>query len=253
MRIVIIEDEYLMADELESLILDYSPEHTIEAKLTTIDETIEYFNHHPEPDLIFSDIQLADGLSFEIFQEIDSHAPVVFCTAYDEYALEAFKANGIDYILKPFDSDTITKTLDKIHRLTKTKSDNDTTFKQVMNDLSNKNQVTTKTNILIFKGDKIIPINTSDIALVQLENGVSYLYTFEEKKYATEQTLDALENDLGQDFYRVNRQFLINRKAIHHVSKYFARKLLVEVKLDTEEKIIVSKAKSSDFLRWLQA
>lgn len=253
MRIIIIEDEYLMAEELESLILEYSPENTIEAKLSTIDEAIDYLKNNTEPDLIFSDIQLADGLSFEIFKEVENLAPVVFCTAYDEYALEAFKANGIDYILKPFDNKRIGETLTKINRLKSNNSSQNDNFKNVIHDLSTRNQHSIKTNILIFKGDKIIPINTSDIALVQLETGVPYLHTFDAKKYVTEHTLDTLENNLGTNFYRVNRQFLINRKAIHHVSKYFARKLLIEPKLTIEEQIIVSKAKSSEFLNWLQA
>lgn len=251
MRIVIIEDEYLMAEELESLILAYSSENNIVAKLSTIDEAIDYLKNNNAPDLIFSDIQLADGLSFEIFKEVEHFAPVVFCTAFDEYALEAFKANGIDYILKPFDNKRISETLTKINRL-RSNNQNDT-IKNVVNDLTARSKHNIKTNILIFQGEKIIPINISDIALIQLEAGIPYLHTFDAKKYVTEHTLDTLENDLGSSFYRVNRQFLINRKAIHHVSKYFARKLLIESIVKVEEQIIVSKAKSSDFLNWLQA
>ncbi|KXX68462.1 LytTR family DNA-binding domain-containing protein [Flammeovirga sp. SJP92] len=250
MNIVIIEDEYLMADELESLILEYSSEHTIVTKLTTVDESIEYLKSNPMPDLFFSDIQLPDGLSFEIFQEIKCEVPIVFCTAYDEYALEAFKVNGIDYILKPFDNNTIIETLRKVDRIINHHVPQD--FNSIIAELSGTPKKNIKKNILIFKGEKIIPVNTQQIALIHLDSSVTYIYTFDGEKYASDQSLDTLESNLNADFYRINRQFLVNRNAINHVSKYFARKLLVETQIEIHEDIIVSKAKASDFLKWLQ-
>ncbi|NME66998.1 LytR/AlgR family response regulator transcription factor [Flammeovirga aprica] len=252
MNIVIIEDEYLMADELESLILEYSSDHAIQAKLTTVDEAIEYLKHNPMPDLFFSDIQLPDGLSFEIFQEVNCKVPIVFCTAYDEYALEAFKVNGIDYILKPFDNTTITETLQKVDRMIKSNSHDTQDFNSIIAELSGVPKKNVKKNILIFKGEKIIPVNTLQIALIHLDSSVTYIYTFDGEKYPTDQSLDTLESSLNSDFYRINRQFLVNRNAINHVSKYFARKLLVETQVDIPEDIVVSKAKASDFLKWLQ-
>ncbi|WP_044204471.1 LytTR family DNA-binding domain-containing protein [Flammeovirga sp. OC4] len=252
MKIVIIEDEYLMADELESLILEYGPDNSVEAKLTTIDESIEYLKNNPMPDLFFSDIQLPDGLSFEIFQEIKCEVPIVFCTAYDEYALEAFKVNGIDYILKPFDNIIISETLQKVNRMIKSNVQNTTDFTSVIEELSGETKKKVKKNILIFKGEKIIPVKTHQIALIHLDSSVTYIHTFDGEKYTTDQSLDNLESCLNEEFYRINRQFLVNRNAIHHVSKYFARKLLVETQVNISEDIIVSKAKASDFLRWLQ-
>lgn len=252
MKIVIIEDEHLMADELESLILDYSKENIIEAKLATVGEAIDYLKSKTMPDLFFSDIQLPDGLSFEIFQEVKSEVPIVFCTAYDEYALEAFKVNGIDYILKPFDSKTIAVTLDKVNRLIRQDKAIPDDFGSIIAALSSDTDNNAKKNILIHKGEKIIPISTSEIALVHLDSSITYIYTFNSDKYVTEQSLDTLEKMLGHNFYRINRQFLVNRNAIDHVSKYFARKLLVKSTLNISEQIIVSKAKASDLLRWLQ-
>ncbi|MBB3696535.1 LytTR family transcriptional regulator DNA-binding domain-containing protein [Flammeovirga yaeyamensis] len=253
MKIVIIEDEYLMAEELESLIINYNTDNEVVAKLTTVEESISYLNEHPMPDLFFSDIQLPDGLSFEIFDEINCKVPVVFCTAYDEYALEAFKVNGIDYILKPFDNNTIGNTLEKVNRMMSQKQPIREDFSSIIAELRGASKNTVKKNILIFKGEKIIPINTTEIAYSYLEAGVTYIYTFDNQKYVTDQSLDTLESNLGNTFYRVNRQFLVNREAIDHVSKYFARKLLVEMKLkNVPDQIVVSKAKASDFLRWLQ-
>ncbi|ALO14089.1 Transcriptional regulatory protein YpdB [Salinivirga cyanobacteriivorans] len=252
MRIIIIEDEALMAEELETLILEYNSNYSIEAKLATIDEAVEYLQNNPMPDLFFSDIQLPDGLSFEIFQEIKCNVPIVFCTAYDEYALEAFKVNGIDYILKPFDSKIISDTLEKVNKILNKPTFKQGDFESLLSAFLDNKDLITKKNILIFKGERIIPIDTNEIALAYLDSGVTYIYTFDSEKFAAEQTLDKLESSLGVDFYRINRQFLVRRNAIEHVSKYFARKLLVATKIDVSEQIIVSKAKASSFLKWLQ-
>lgn len=252
MRIIIIEDEQLMADELESLILEYNKENVIEAKLTTVGEAIDYLKENKMPELFFSDIQLPDGLSFEIFQEIKCTVPIVFCTAYDNYALDAFKANGIDYILKPFDNKSIVETLDKVFRIIGNSQDSIKDFSRILSEFNSNQQPGLKKNILIHKGEKIIPINTNEIALAHLDSGITYIYTYKNEKFAAEQSLDSLEKILGPEYYRINRQFLVERNAIDHVSKYFARKLLVITKLTVSEQIIVSKAKASNFLKWLQ-
>jgi len=252
MKIIIIEDEHLMAEELESLILDYDSKNDILAKLTTVSEAIDFLKTNPMPDLFFTDIQLPDGLSFEIFQEIPCDAPIIFCTAYDEYALQAFKANGIDYILKPFDDNAIGEALDKVKRITRQNQNTTDDFLRVITALTNKQDTASKNNILIHKGEKIIPLNASKIALVHIDSGATHVYTFNSEKFVAEQSLGTMETNLGDNFYRINRQFLINRDAIDHVSKYFARKLLVIPKFSIEEQIIVSKAKASHFLKWLQ-
>lgn len=253
MDIVIVEDEHLMTEELERLILNYNSQNKVIAKLSTVASAIDYLQANPNPDLIFSDIQLPDGLSFEIFSEVVCDAPIVFCTAYDEYALDAFKTNGIDYILKPFDDSVIFKTLDKVTRLTGRKEKVQDDLLNLMKVFSEKEKHHQKQSLLIHKADKIIPLNFSEIALVHLDSKITYIYTFKSEKFYTEHSLDALEAILSDDFYRINRQFIVNRESIDHVSKYFSRKLLVVLKLSLQvEKIILSKAKSSHFLKWLQ-
>ena len=253
MKVIIIEDEHLMAEELEMLVKEYDEEIEIPAILTTVEEAITYLENHPMPDLFFSDIQLPDGISFEIFKEIENTTPVIFCTAYDEYALDAFKANGIDYILKPFDSETIAKTLEKFENLTQINDASQSDLMQMMSSLMrSQNEISTKENILVHKGDKIIPLPTQDIAAIHLDAGITYAYTFDNTKYALEQSMDKLEHSLSDSFYRANRQFIIHKKAIVHVSKYFNRKLMLKTKISLPEQIVVSKANATSFLKWLE-
>lgn len=250
MKIVIIEDEPLMAEALKEEIEQLSKEVAVVQCLDTIEAALSYFKTHELPDLFFSDIQLPDGLSFEIFQQLKTTVPVIFCTAYDEYALEAFQVNGIDYLLKPFDRAALQKTLEKYKSLTQ---NNTPTFdsEQLLTyfGLHDSNQ---NSSLLVFSGEKIIPIKKNHIALVYKKNGITYLQTFDQKSYVLEQNLDELEQDLGDDFFRANRQFLVHRETVKEVVRYFARKLLLKLHFKFEEQIIVSKAKASLFLTWLK-
>lgn len=252
MNVIIIEDEYLMADDLEEVITSCDPSIKVIAKLASVREAVDFFSNNPLPDLFFSDIQLPDGLSFEIFESIRSNVPVIFCTAYNEYALEAFKANGIDYILKPFNNESINTTLKKYNDLTSKQSSISSELKNMFADYAN-HQPKESAALLIQQADKIFPIAISDIALVYLDTGISYVYTFSQKKYATDYSMDTIEKKLGRQFYRANRQVIVSRKVVHHASRYFARKLLVTPKIPFPEQIIVSKANASNFLRWLES
>ena len=252
MNIVIIEDEPLMAEELATLISDFDGKNEIVAKLKTVSEAIEYLQKNEMPDLFFSDIQLADGLSFEIFQAVNCMVPVVFCTAFDHYSLKAFEANGIEYLLKPFDRSAIHQAMTKVERLIGKKNHQMNDYSNLMNAFLNARTSDIK-NILIYKGDKIIPISTSNIALAKIENGLTYIIDFDSKKWQSEESLDALQNILGHQFYRINRQFIVNRKAVKYASKYFARKLLLEVSIDIQDELMISKAKAADFLNWMKS
>ena len=253
MKIVIIEDEEIMADDLAETIRKVDPASEIVAILYSVKESASYFRQNKAPDLIFSDIQLGDGLSFEIFKEADITAPVVFCTAYDEYALHAFKANGIDYILKPFATSTIQQALDRYKILKNNFFKNEAGYKELSALFQHKSQPPSDTAVLIYFKEKIFPVRTTDIAIFYIEKELTHLVTFDNKKYCVNQPLEDLEKIAGVNFYRANRKFLINRKAIKDASQFAHRKLLVNLSIPITpcDQITVSKTKVTEFLKWL--
>ncbi len=180
MTIVIIEDEKLTADDLAETIVKADPKAQILASLSSVKEAIAWFRDNEKPDLIFSDIQLGDGLSFEIFKSISSTIPVIFCTAYDEYALNAFKVNGIDYILKPFTLATIVDALAKYNELKNNFSRKILQYEQILQLFEDKKKQK-KGSVLVYYKDKILPVRTDDIALFYIENEITYLITFDQK------------------------------------------------------------------------
>ncbi|EHQ26100.1 LytR/AlgR family response regulator transcription factor [Mucilaginibacter paludis] len=251
MNIVIIEDEEIVADELEINLrkLIHQPVDII--KLRSVKEGVAYFKSNDAPDLIFSDIQLGDGLSFEIFVSEQVAVPVIFCTAYDEYALDAFKANGIDYILKPFTRQTLNAALEKYMQLKKIFSVDQTPQYDALLKLLSGKEGQKAASVLVYHLDKIIPINLEDIAMFYLENNVTNLLTYSGKTYFPNKNLDELERLSGNSFFRANRQYLVCRKAIVDVSNFFSRKLSLNLKVAHPEKVIVSKGKAAQFLSWL--
>lgn len=251
MNIAIIEDEKLVANDLQLSItpLIDGPVHIVQ--LYSVKEAIKYFKANSSTDLIFSDIQLGDGLSFEIFMEIPVSAPIIFCTAYDEYALEAFKTKGIDYILKPFSTQSLELALQRYHELKKIFSpDPLNQYDTLLQMLSGREQQTA-TSVLVYHQDKIIPVKLEDTAVCYLHNEIIHLVTFSGKVYYPNKNLDELEKLSGSNFFRVNRQFLVCRKSVTDVSNFFSRKLVVNLNIPLEEKVIVSKGKASSFLKWL--
>ncbi len=250
MKIVIIEDEQFTANDLAKTILRHTPEAQIIAKLYSVEDAIAWFRKNEHPDLIFSDIQLGDGLCFDIFKDQSITTPVIFCTAYDEYALKAFKANGIDYILKPFDDEAIANALTKYKELGKRFLRNTSQFENIL-ELFESRKKQNKGSILVYHKDKIFPVRIDNIALFYLENEITHMITFDQKSYTINKPLDELERITGSDFYRANRQNLVHRKAIKEASQYFARTLSVTLIIPFKETIKVNKVKVSDFLNWL--
>lgn len=252
MDIVIIEDEKITAYELTQTIMDLEPDAKIVAILSSVKTALAYFQRNVFPDLIFSDVQLGDGLSFEIFKAIKISAPVIFCTAYDEYALDAFKTNGIDYILKPSTSQTIADALVKYRNLRQTFSDGENKYKAVLEALINRD-APKSASILVYQKEKILPIRLENIALFYIADEMTHLLTFDAKTYVVNKNLEELEQLSGNNFFRVNRQYLINRKAVVDASRYFLRKLSVNISVSyNKEKILVSKEKIPQFLAWLE-
>lgn len=251
MKIVIIEDERLTANDLANTIHQFDESISISAKLLSVKDAIRYFRDNEAPDLIFSDIQLGDGLSFEIFKATQISVPVIFCTAYDEYALTAFNTNGIAYLLKPFTLATVAAALEKFSRLTQPGKQQESLQLQKIMRLFESKEVENPTSILVRYKDKILPVKLQDAAVFFLENDLVYVITFDHKKFLTGKHLEELEKTSGKNFYRANRQFLVNRNAIVDVSNQLGRKLWVNVSVPLKESITVSKDKMGHFLKWL--
>ena len=243
MNLVIIEDEPLMAQDLKACILASEPSARVVAVLSSVRESIMFFREQPPPDLIFSDIQLGDGLSFSIFAANEQIIPVVFCTAYDEYALDAFRAAGIDYILKPFAPPDIAAALAKYRTFRGVAP----SYDEIARSFGKRKQQ----SVLVYYKDKIVPVNAGDIALFYLHNDLTRLLTFDKRQYVVSRPLEELEKTVAGRFYRVNRQFLVNRQAIKDVSQYFGRKLLLNLSVPFDEKVTVGRLKTNDFLEWL--
>lgn len=251
MKIVIIEDERLTANDLEATILQYDPTFDVSAKLLSVKDAVQYFNNDGEADLIFSDIKLGDGLSFDVFKRTGIRIPVIFCTAYDEYALDAFNTNGIAYLLKPFSLSTVRAALEKFKMLTQNDSKKNALQLETIMGLFESRRQDTSTSILVPYKDKIIPIKVQEVAVFFVENEVVHMITFDQKVYFPNKNLEELERIGGTNFYRANRQYLINRNAIVDVSNQLGRKLWVNLSVPLNESVTISREKVGVFLKWL--
>jgi len=248
MKALIIEDEDLAARNLIRILTEIGGIETV-ATLESIFDTVEWFHTNETPDLIFMDIHLADGSSFEIFKHVKIKCPVIFTTAYDEYALQAFKVNSIDYILKPVDVSDVQRALDKLKGFTKNNS-NTYDLQKLLSLL--KPEVDYKTNFLVMqKGDKLFPLKTEDIACFYIDATVVKAFTYDNKSFVMDFTLDELSLSLNpKHFFKANRQFIIARNAIRDIDLWFNARLSVNLKILVKEKILISKARIPEFKQW---
>lgn len=250
MRIIIIEDEKLTAEDLADVILQVAPDAQIVASLRSVKQSLEYLGTHPLPDLLFCDIQLGDGLSFEIFKRMSINVPVIFCTAYDEYAMQAFKSKGIEYVLKPFTKEAIRAAVNKYKELSAAFSGKSNTD-EIQKLIAELVQPPKSTSILVNYKEKIIPIKMDDIALFYIQNHATHLYTLGGKSYFLNKTLDQIEQTAGRQFFRANRQFLVNRSAVKDAAHHLSRKFSISLTIPFEGPITVSKEKLQEFMDWL--
>jgi two-component system, LytTR family, response regulator LytT len=250
MKIVIIEDEKLTAKDLKRTIQAADPDIEIAALIHSVEDGVEYFKSHDDTDLIFSDIQLGDGLSFEIFKQMNSQVPVIFCTAFNSYFSEAFEATGIDYIMKPFNKASIEKALIKFTNLEKRFTRNSEAYKSQLDFLETK-LAPKKSAVIIHQRDKIIPLEIANIAIFFVDSGNTFAYTFAQEKLIVNENLEELEKSFAPSFFRANRQYLVNRKAVKDATHYFNRKIVVNLNVPFKEQILVGKLKTSSFVEWL--
>lgn len=251
MKTVIIEDEKAAIRNLTALLAEVNPEIEIVATLDSISETIEWFGSHSLPDLAFMDIHLADGSAFEIFQHTDILCPVIFTTAYDEYALKAFKVNSVDYLLKPIGEEDICKALEKLEILRGKTAESPFHMKLEGLIQTLRQQESYKTHFLIpQKGDKLVPLSADSVFYFFISEGSVKAVT-DQNEYILTQTLDELTETLNPArFFRVNRQYLIARQSIKDIDLWFNGRLAVNLTVRTPEKILVSKVRVTDFKEW---
>ena len=248
MNALIIEDEELAARNLTNILKEIGNIKTI-AILESIADTVEWFEVNDLPDLVFMDIHLADGSAFEIFKMIRIDCPIIFTTAYDEYALQAFKVNSIDYLLKPIALADLKKALDK-REIVSGNNPKSTDLSKLLSMI--KPSVEYKTHFLVSqKADKLIPLKTGEIAFIYIETGIVKAIDYKGKSFVIENTLDELAAMLDpKQFFRANRQFIISRNAIKDIDLWFNSRLSVNLIVQIPEKILISKVRISVFKDW---
>jgi DNA-binding LytR/AlgR family response regulator len=254
MKILIIEDEAQAAWSLKESILRLKPEAEIIGMVDSVEGIRQWLSSGTQPDLIFSDIQLGDGTAFEAYQQIKVSCPIIFCTAYDEYVLRAFQSNGIDYLLKPIDDRELKRSFEKLSMFQQSFLSRSTgeTLEKILGQMLHKKPVY-KTNFLLPHRDKLIPIDTGAIVYFKVTETAAEVKLVDGRTYYHSFTLDYLSSVLDPaQFYRASRQYLVAFIAIRDIEHHDDRKLLVHLKEPCQEKIVVSKAKASHFLAWMQ-
>lgn len=248
MKALIIEDEKAAARNLKAVLAEMPESPEIAGETDSVADTVSWLRSHPMPDVVFMDIHLADGSAFEIFDHTEITCPIIFTTAYDEYALRAFKVNSIAYLLKPISCNDMREALDKLSTLVRRPSGDD--FARLMQEL--KKGESYKTHFLIpDKGDRLIPLSVDNILCFYIEDGTVKAVDDRKHIYTFPQSLDEMAEQLDpKRFFRANRQFLIAKDAIEDIHLWFNGRLTVNLKVPVPERIVISKAKVPEFKEW---
>lgn len=252
-KAIIIEDESLAAKRLEALIKKCDKDIEIITQLSSVKSAVKWLSHNPQPDLIFMDIHLEDGLSFSIFEQTNITAPVIFTTAFDEYTIKAFKVNSIDYLLKPINSDDLSQSLEKYKKLKAQFSTGGIDIKSIIENFIPK-EGPYKNRFLVSEGSNFLTLEINDVAYFFAEDKFAFLVSKAGKHYVIDLTLDKLTGVLNPKlFYRINRQFIISTSCIENMTKYSANKLKLTLKPETDKEVFVSQDKYTDFKKWLDS
>lgn len=251
MKVLIIEDEKFAAENLTLMLGDIDPGIEVEQIIVSVSAAVAYFEKSATVDLVFMDIHLADGISFEIFEKTEVDPPVIFTTAYDEYAIKAFKVNGLDYLLKPLDDGELRDALERFKNRSSEGSKMDQ-FQEMFRLLQQEKKEYRHT-FLVQQRDTLIPIKIEDIAYFVLESGIVKAVAHNKKSYIMDKKMDDIEIELDPDrFFKVNRQYIVHRDAIENMKLYFNRKLIVNLMPTTTEQVIVSKEKAPQLKKWIK-
>ena len=256
MRYLIIEDEPLAQDELVRMLNALDPNFTLLASIDSVKESVEWFNNNEQPDIVFMDIHLSDNICFDIFNKVEITAPVIFTTAYDQYAIEAFKTNGIAYLLKPIEEEELVAALKKFRTLTNTNIELSSIHSHIQQLSTLNSQLATrnsyKERVLAKVGDNYQHVAMQDVAYFYSEDHYTFVATKDKQRYIINYTLDTLVEQINpQQFFRISRQFIININAIDNISKHFNGRLKITVNPSFSEDIYVSRNRVQTFLAWL--
>ena len=252
-NILIIEDEEPAANRLKKMVTELQPDANVLDNIVSVSSAIAWFKQNPLPDLIFSDIQLSDGLSFEIFKEVEVQCPVIFITAYDQYAIDAFKVNSIDYLLKPIKKEDLQAALNKFSKLNAKDAPAAPTLDiQKVLEAFSPSKTEYKTRFIVRYGEHIKTIKIEEVAYFYTEDKINFLTTNEGRRYTIDYNLDNLESMLNpKTFFRINRQFIISIHAISEMFTYSKSRVLVKLNPPSKHETIVSTERSGDFKLWL--
>lgn len=249
MRVLIIEDEPLAAEKLQHILQKLDQDIEILAVLETVEESINWFTGHPEPDLVFMDIQLDDGICFEIFESVKISAPIIFTTAYDEYAIRAFKVNSVDYLLKPVSPEDLAVSLNKFRNIFPGKAEQEKKISHLYDQLV-KNY---KTRFFVKLGNHFHSVSVKDIACFYIQERGTFIKTLVGKNFDIDYSLDQVQKLLDPiQFFRINRNYIINLDSITDIINYSSSRLKIILKnFEHLEDLIVSRDKTADFKQWL--
>lgn len=246
MKILIFEDERLNAERLVELIKRYDLSAEVLAILESVDQGVEWLTRNISPDLIFMDIRLSDGLSFELFERINIEIPVIFTTAYDEYAIRAFKVNSVDYLVKPLDFDELKTAIDKFKKLRPLLSP------EFIKTILKQSNLKYKTRFLVKIGDQLRHLECKDIAYFMFEDGMVMAVTKTKSSLPMDFSLDHLEQLLNpENFFRLNRKFITNINSISKIHSYFNGRLKIDLLPSVDEDIIISRERTGRFKAWM--
>lgn len=252
MKVVIVEDEPNAAQRLSKLIVELESQAEILATIDSVKRSVAWFKSNPSPDLVFMDIQLGDGLSFEIFEQVKVHAPVIFTTAYDAYALKAFKVNSVDYLLKPVDKSELLNALDKYRSVSARPS---TQTHDLLNNIGQAVQMLTrkyKTRFVIKVGEHLKTIEVSQVRYFFSQDKTTFCTTEESRNLIVDYTLEQLEEMLDPDeFFRINRKYLVRSSSIKDMINYTNSRLKLILKGSDDDDVIVARERVQDFKDWL--
>lgn len=254
LNVIIVEDEFPTAQMMEDMILDLRPDWNIAGVFDSIKETVDWLKNNEAPDLLFLDIQLADGLSFSIFEQVKVESPIIFTTAYDEHAIRAFKLNSVDYLLKPVKQNLLDEAIQKYERIKnmienkeKAPFDIDQLLKTIKEGDSGYRK-----RFLVSKREAFFKVPVEEIAYIEFDAKITLAVTFDGVEHLINFTLEKLEDELNPDmFMRANRQTIVNINAIDSFESYFGSKLMVKLLPKLNHKIVISRAKASAFKAWL--
>lgn len=248
-KVIIIEDELPNVQRLVKMLGAFDRDMIVVETLQTVHESVDWLKSNEQPDIIFMDIRLTDGLSFEIFNHVKVTVPVIFITAYDEYALKAFEVNGVDYLLKPLESEKLEKAISKARSMRGIES-NESLLSLIKNMQASKPIY--RTRFLIGYRDRLLVLMANEIAYFTSENKATYLITHQSKRYMIDQTLEVLEKEMDpENFFRISRQYITSLSSIHKIHQSFNGQLKIELLPDPGDYVLMSRERSGQLKKWL--